>query len=461
MKNKLLLALLTIVCLTNNAQQTLGLLQNEPGAMDGYVLFAPLMSHNTYLIDKCGREVHEWKSNYRPGQSAYLLPDGNLLRCANDSNLAFVSSGGRIEKFDWNNNLIWSYAISTPTSCLHHDIYPMPNGNILAILWEKKTPEEAKAKGRKPELLGKSIWSERIIELKPKGKNMATIVWEWNVWDHLINDHDIRLPNYGEVATNPQLININYKASADEDWLHFNTVCYNAELNQVMISNRNFSEIYIVDHSTSMKQSATHSGGKYKKGGDLLYRWGNPAAYNCGTVNEQDLYLQHSPHWIAKGLSDAGKILIFNNGAERAPEPYSVVEIIEPPIDKLGNYTVEKGKAFLPAKPSWTFRDSMPQIFYSKNVSNAQRLPNGNMLICEGANGKFFEINPEKRVVWKYVNPVSLKGSAEQGAMYIQNQVFRCMFYPSNYSGFKGKDLSPGKPLEINPVSMGCTQGGK
>lgn len=440
------------------AQQTIGLLQNEPGAMPGYVLFAPLLSRNTYLIDKCGREVHSWKSNYHPGQSVYLLPNGDLLRCANDSNKAFVSGGGRIERFDWNNKLVWSYAISTPTSCLHHDIYPMPNGNILAILWEKKTPEEAKLKGRKEDLLGKSIWAERIIELKPSGTNKATIVWEWNVWDHLIQDTDKNLPGFGNVAENPQRININYNASKDEDWLHFNAVSFNAELNQVMISNRNFSEIYIIDHSTNKAQAAGSKGGKYNKGGDLLYRWGNAVAYNRATPAEQDLFLQHSPQWIGKGLKDAGKILIFNNGADRGPDPYSIVEIIEPPIDKTGNYSIEKGKAFLPVKPMWLFRDSMPEIFFSRNVSNAQRLPNGNTLICEGAKGKFFEINAENKIIWKYVNPIAFKGPAEQGTMYLQNQVFRCMFYEINYSGLKGKNLKPGQPLEINPVNMNCTQ---
>ena len=85
-------------------------------------------------------------------------------------------------------------------------------------------------------------------------------------------------------------------------------------------------------------------------------------------------------------------------------------------------------------------------------------MPNGNTLICEGANGKFFEINQENRIIWKYVNPVTITGIAEQGAMYIQNQVFRCLFYEAKYSGFKGKKLTSGKAIELNPVNLGCPQ---
>ena len=321
---------------------------------------------NTYLIDRCGKQVHSWKSAYKPGQSVYLLPNGNLLRTGNDSNVAFVSGGGRIEKLDWNSKVIWSYVISTPTSCLHHDIYPMPNGNVLAILWEKKTPEMAKAAGRKPELTGPSVWTEKIIELKPQGKDKATIVWEWKVWDHLVQDINQNLPNYGRVNANPQLINANYKASVDVDWLHFNSVAYNPTFDQIIISNRNFCEFYIIDHSTTSAQAASHAGGRYKKGGDILYRWGNAQAYNCAGPPEQKLFLQHSAHWIGKGLKDEGKIMVFNNGTERPGEIYSSVEIIEAPVDKNGNYLMEPEKACKPDDAYWKYPDNSPEKFYFK-----------------------------------------------------------------------------------------------
>jgi Arylsulfotransferase (ASST) len=456
MKKVFVVLILTTIVLNAYSQATIGLLQKEAGIAEGYILFAPLQSKTTYLIDRCGKLVHSWKSAYKPGQSVYLLPDGNLLRSGNDSNMAFISGGGRIEKLDWNSNVIWSYANSTPTSCLHHDIYPMPNGNVLAILWEKKTPEEVKALGRNPDLISKSIWMEKIIELKPQGKNKAAIVWEWNICDHLVEDINNTLKNYGDVAKNPQLVNINYRAKVDEDWLHFNSVSYNSSLDQIIISNRNFCEFFIIDHSTTSAQAASHSGGRYKKGGDLLYRWGNAAAYNCGTPEEQKLYLQHSAHWISKGLVDEGKIMVFNNGTERPGEIFSDIEIIEPPIDKIGNYTMLSSQACKPSDSFWKYPEPFsPEKFYSKNVSNAQRLPNGNTLICEGANGRIFEINATGNRLWNYVNPVE-KNPMLQGAEHFQNQIFRGVFYDLKYSGFKGRTLKTGNPIELNPVNTNC-----
>ena len=79
------------------------------------------------------------------------------------------------------------------------------------------------------------------------------------------------------------------------------------------------NEIYIIDHSTSTAEAATSSGGIYNKGGDFLYRWGNPQAYRQGDQNDQKLFGQHYPHWIPDGLADAGKLILFNNGFSRTP----------------------------------------------------------------------------------------------------------------------------------------------
>ena len=46
-----------------------------------------------------------------------------------------------------------------------------------------------------------------------------------------------------------------------------------------------------------------------------------------------------------------------------------------------------------------------PGQFYSSNISSAQRLPNGNTLITEGAPGRLFEVTAEGSVVWEYMSP--------------------------------------------------------
>jgi hypothetical protein len=422
--------------------QTYGLIDQQIGHLDGFILYAPLESRATFLIDKCGLVVHQWASNFKPGQSVYLLKNGNLLRAINDSNTAFISGGGGIEKFDWNNRLLWSYKISNSLTCLHHDIYPMPNGNLLAILWEKKTKQEAIAVGRNPDLVGNYVWNEKIIELKPKGKNEAEIVWHWDVWDHLVQDFNPNLPNYGSIKDNPSKLNINYKASKDEDWLHFNAITYNEELDEILISNRNFSEIFIIKHS--------------KNSEGIIYRWGNASAYNSNLQKSQQLFSQHSPCWIPKGFKEGGKIILFNNGITRSSNPYSTVEIVSPAKNLTNAYILDET-----LKPDWIYSDTSAKKFYSKNVSNAQVLKNGNVLICEGAKGRFFEIDERKNIVWQYVNPIGSKGLIQQGQMDETNRVFRCTFYSKNYSGIKKIDRKTLKASKLNQSSKNCIPGQK
>ena len=87
--------------------------------------------------------------------------------------------------------------------------------------------------------------------------------------------------------------------------MHTNAVAYNAELDQIMLSIHAFSEVWIIDHGTTTEEAASHSGGKRGKGGDLLYRWGNPRAYRTGTNVDQRLFAQHNAHWIPEGLPGA------------------------------------------------------------------------------------------------------------------------------------------------------------
>lgn len=430
----------TLLC----SQSRAGFNYQKPGSTPGYVLFAPLFSGTTYLIDKCGKEVHRWQSKYNPGQSVYLLENGDLLRTGNDSNKVF-HGGGVIERFDWNNKLLWSYKISSNFECQHHDICALPNGNILALVWELKTKEDALRAGRKSDLVQNTLWSEFIVELQPIGKGQAKRVWEWHAWDHLVQDTDPQQSNYGDIALSRGLIHLNYSKTSEADFLHFNSISYNAELDQILISNRAYSEIFILDHSTTTAQAASHSGGRYNKGGDLLYRFGNPAAYK--ESGERLLYGQHSPYWIEKGMKDEGKILLFNNGQGRKGENYSSVDLLSPPVDKDGHYGNPDSTRYEQIY-SEKATENLGGIFFSLNVSNAQRLRSGNTLVCSGATGQFCEIDPNKNIVWLYVNPVTIKGIVAQHSFANLNQVFRCTFFEPSFKGFKHRQLKPGKPIE-------------
>ncbi len=438
-------------------QKTLGLTKYTEGAtMPGYILFAPMHSKTTYLIDRCGKKVNQWKSDYLPGYSAYLLPDGGLLRTGviGDSFFRFSGKGGILEKFDWEGNRVWSYRISNDSLGQHHDICPMPNGNILVIAWHAIPTIRTELAGRLPGTVGGPyLASERILEIKPLGNNDAEVIWQWSLWDHVCQDIDDRKPNFKLISEHPELVNLNYKTSL-QDWMHLNGIAYNEELDQIILSNHQKSEIWIIDHTTSTEEAASHEGGKYGKGGDLLYRWGNPEAYNQGGNENQTLFRQHNPQWIPKGYKDGGDLLVFNNVAGR-DSFYSSVDIISPPADSPGFY--KQTNPFGPLKAKWSYTDTVPTKFYAFHISGAQRLKNGNTLICNGVEGKFFEINSKKKTVWEYINPVATGDTLlTDGMKPDRNKVFKCIYYPEDFGAFQGRVLSGGSPIELNPILVEC-----
>jgi len=445
------------------AQQTVGLFTQTVSSTDGYVLFAPIHSDSTYLIDKCGKKVHQWSSTRKPGLSVYLLPDGNLLRTASIPSTTFSgqgASGGKIEKYDWNSNLLWSYTLSDSLQTQNHDVCPMPNGNVIVAVWEKLTPAQAIAAGRNPAILASELWSCKLTEIQPVGATGGNVVWQWRLWDHLVQDFDSTKTNYGVVADHPELLNLNFNgtnAATSVDWIHLNAVTYNESLNQVMFSSHNLSEIYIIDHSTTTAEAAAHAGGVHNKGGDFLYRWGNPQSYNRGTIADRKLFLQHNPTWIPAGYPNANKIMIFNNGVNRPGGNSSSVDIISPPVDGFGNYSLSAGLAYAPASLYWTYSAIVPSSFFAQSMGSAQSLINGNIIICEATTGDFFEIDSTSNIVWDYINPVETSGLITQGTAPTTNQSFRCIYYPITYSGIAGHTLLSGAPIELNPLVYNCT----
>ena len=189
MKKLLFLKLFPLILYSQN--QTMGLFTYEDNAYDAYTLFTP--NETTYLIDNCGRIINTWTSNYKSGNSVYLLDDGTLLRTARIQSTIFTGGGigGRIEKFDWNNNLLWYYDFANNLYHQHHDIEPLPNGNILVLCWEYKSFNEAVLNGRNPNSMADNeLWSTYILEVEPVGMNDINIIWEWRLWDHLVQDFD-------------------------------------------------------------------------------------------------------------------------------------------------------------------------------------------------------------------------------------------------------------------------------
>ena len=445
------------------SSQTVGLFLNTSGAYQGYTLMAPMHYTRTYLLDMNGQAVHTWDSAYEPGRTAYLLPNGHLIReCMVKSGGPSTGGGegGRIEEHDWDGNLVWEYDYVSTSYIAHHDFKVLPSGNIILLAAEKKTYAECIAVGFNPALLDTSISTQGymlpdyVVEVQPTRPKGGTVVWEWHVWDHLIQAFDSTKNNYGVVANHPELVDVNGPGNKiPQFWNHMNTISYNPDLDQIMMSARGNSEAWVIDHKTATTLAAGHTGGRYGKGGDLLYRWGNPQEYKIGTAANQMLFQQHDTEWIPTGRPGAGHILIFNNGIGRN---YSTIDEITPPVDAAGNYSRTAGAAFGPAALTWTYKAPTPADFYSAEISGAQRLPNGNTLICEGLKGTLFEVTTTGTMVWRYVCPVTDSGPLHQGDAIpadprggFMNAVFQVDRYAPDYPGLAGRTLKPQSPVEV------------
>ena len=387
-----------------------GIYYDDNASFNGYTIFSPEYGTQTYLMDNAGTIVHTWESNYIQGFGVQLLVTGHLVRTGLPYvNPTFSAGGltGLVEIYDWNGTLQWEFFYSDSDHCLHHGLEVLPNGNLLLISWEYKTKAEAIAAGRNPSTIPYgSMWPDHIIEVEPTSPTTGETVWEWHVWDHLIQDYDPTKDNYGVVAEHPELIDINYDFIGKDspDFNHINAVDYNVEYDQILLSAHNQNEVWVIDHSTTTEEAAGHSGGQYEKGGDLLYRWGNPRMYQAGGVSDQQLFGQHDAQWISPGLPGEGNILVFNNGQGRPDGRYSSVDEFAPPVNSSGYYTLDPGGAYGPDELIWRYTAEELSDLFAGHISGCQRLPNGNTLICDGPDGYFFEVTADQKIVWTYLN---------------------------------------------------------
>lgn len=451
--HKFLFALIAILIqLQVSAQITVGLINQSEETFDGYTLIAPMRSRNIYLIDNCGEIVHRWQSQYQNATVAYMLEDGSLIRSyAVPGSFSGGGITGGIEHIDWESNVIWDYEYTSNDYHHHHDFEVLPNGNILILAWERKGAFQATQAGRVGNIPSSGIWPEQIVEVVPADNNSVEIIWEWHLWDHLIQDVDPSLPNYGDISENPQRFNINF-GPAQSDWIHANSIDYNPARDEIIISSRNFDEFWIIDHSTTTEEATGTEGGNSGKGGDILYRWGNPSTYGLGSLGQQFLSGQHDAHWIEEGKPFENHIMVFNN---RQGNNQSSVLIIDPPLDGDGNYIMEAENVTGPEEPTLLIDGGDNNGFDADRISGAQMLNNGNILVCEGTEGRLLELDSDNHNNWEYINPQG-SGIFEQGQQASGNTLFRAYRYSRYHPAFENRDLSPQGPIELNPIDTDC-----
>jgi len=475
-----------------------GLVTRTDAAAPGYTLFAPFSDTTTYLIDLDGRVVHTWASRYNPGLLAYLLPDGRLLRGISvDAKVPFKDNGGDaggMQLFSWEGELLWEYHVATEHGLQHHDLEPLPNGNVLAIVREVKTREQVRDAGRFPDAIGDDgMWPCALLEIEPLPPIGARVVWEWHAWDHLVQELDPDKPGFGIAADHPERIDINadlpradapddaalspeerakmkavgYLAADDTvddaekkrrrnpDWLHLNAVDYDATLDQIAVSSPRMNEVWILDHGTTTEEARGSSGGKRGKGGDLLWRWGHPQRYQRGKADDRQLFFQHDVQWVRAGHPGAGHLTIFNNGRGRPGGDRSSVLEVAPPLQQDGSYAREPDAPFGPAAPCWSYDPPQSEGFYASFISGAHRLANGNTLICSGPDGRLFEVAPDGKVAWDYRVPFG-KADGDDGPR-MAHSLFRATRIAPDHPAIvahlpAGRDSLP--PLEPQPKTL-------
>lgn len=373
----------------------------------GYVVVEPVVVKESFVLNNDKEVVATFESDYFT-QYTQFHADGNRT-AAPQTHTDIFKSGGRngcLEEYSAAGELLWRIRLNTENYIQHHDHFRLDNGNILAVVWERVSTDEVISQGRDPEAVAENgeFWYDGVIEINPYTQE---IVWEWSERHHLIQDFDAGERNYGVIAEHPELIDINKYIrdpeddSVSADWTHVNSIDYNAELDQIILSVHDLSEIWIIDHSTTPWESMRHRGGRQGKGGDLLYRWGNPANYDRGTAADRKLFVQHDAQWIRPGLEGAGNILVFNNGDGKV-RPYTTIVEFTPEMNAGGSYVLNDGAAYGPEELAWEYNPEPPERFFSWFISGVQRLPNGNTFINQGAGAKLREVTPDGEIVWEF-----------------------------------------------------------
>ena len=444
-------------------------------AFSGYTLFG--VGNRTFLLDLDGRVVHTWPIGTNP----HLLENGDILDASKDDPSGFPG----FKEVEWDGKTVWEYTEKREGYAPHHDWARIFNKALhapttLYIANRAITDEQAITAGADPK---NGPYREGQMDAVVEVDMQGNVVWEWCFFDHVIQDVDAAKKNFvgagKTVADHPGRININMPGRPlKRDWLHCNSMDYNAESGHIAINSVQ-GELYVIDHDGTFVAGDPKAGIAKAAGasGDFLYRFGDPARYAQGeppkilenwdaaTSGHKQMGGAHDVQWIRPGLKGAGHLLIFNNGQylyQRTPQS-SILEI-NPFLDASGRDTGKyvnppdagyRREAYdhdthnVPRQVSkqivWSYCTVNNHGCFSQIGSSAQRLPNGNTFICSDTEGHFFEVTSDGKLAWEYINPVTRDGPVKVlgDVLPMSNSAFRAYRYAIDDPAFKGHDLSP------------------
>jgi hypothetical protein len=153
------------------------------------------------------------------------------------------------------------------------------------------------------------------------------------------------------------------------DYFHLNTVSL-LPANELGENDPRFRQGNLLVCFRNVNQIAVLEKSTYR----VLWAWG-----------EGQLDWPHHPTML-----ENGHILIFDNGNERG---YSRIVQLDPITENI----------------VWEYKAEPPEDFFTFGAGSAQRLPNGNTLICESNSGRVFEVTEGGEAVWIWLNPATLR----------------------------------------------------
>ena len=329
-----------------------------------------------HLVDAAGKVVHQWRLD---AERARMLPGGSLLVLhGTDWGRAQIPTIEAlrpvIREYGIEGSQRWEYRAESP---LHHDLHPLPNGNVLLLRHiHLPSPAELQERFGHTAAFRRSqgrVRTDEAIEVTRAGE----VVWRWSFDKHF---------TVGSCGDRP----CGKKSSARPaglDWTHTNTIVavpenrwYRAghaafRPGNILLLPRNWSTVLIVE----------------KTSGKVVWRYDGDDRGGLGRP--------HEAHIIPEGLPGAGNLLLFDNGVGTHDGRSIIIEVN--PVTKKTVWSYEAG-----------------ETFFSRTRGAVQRLPNGNTLISEDRRGRCFEVTPEGEIVWLYQMPRIIN---------------RCSRYPTNW----------------------------
>ena len=393
----------------------------------------------TRLIDSAGAVQHTWESNLsaRSGTTAYLREDGLLLRSGQRNDLSVVGflpgSWSTVQLVEMDGTVVWEYTQQVAGELtFHHDITPIRNGNILVTVWEFLPLAEMVALGWEPVNNVNGVWMEKIQELEPNLLDGSTnVVWEWAIENHIVQDRDENAPNFGDVGEERGRLDINFNAGIQNgDYFHISGIDYSEERDEIVLCPNNIDELWVIDHSTTTAEAATSTGGARGQGGEIIYRWGNPAVYDFHNGSTEPRFLSgaHDPRWCVDPDSGEIQLTVHNNDRvdDTPGDAESQALLLDLPFNESGDYVIGDAETFLPEVPVVLYEQDPADPFFSTRImGSAQRLSNGNILITLALRRTLVEVTQAGEIVWE--EEITSGG----------NFIFKSQNYPVSFSGFQ------------------------